>query len=162
MTRTFDIDLKLGETAERDFAKVLKKRMKGLTHIQKVDYKKYPYDLRITFDGGRDKTVEVKSLAGGYPTVCVEVWADNKRTKRPQWFHSSVDIVAFQDRSRNKWFLYQAQEVIQFLKSYDGRLTRAKNGCKDDTGYIALFSWNGGVEGKSLPGFLTEVRGEDV
>ena len=151
--RNFDIDLELGEKAEKEFAQMLKRKMKGLTCVQKVDYKKYAYDLRITFDGGRDKTVEVKSLAGGYPTCCVEVWADDAKTKRPHWFHPDVDIVAFQDRSRNQWFLYQAQEVIQFLKEYDGRLTRAKNGCKDDRGWLALFSWKDG----SLPGFMTEV-----
>ena len=158
--RTFEIDLELGETAERDFAKVLKKKMRTVKAIQKVNYKKYPYDLRITVEteGGQvDKTVEVKSLAGGYPTACVEVWADNNKTKRPHWFHKDVDIVAFQDRSRNKWFLYQAQPVIQFLKEYQGPLTRAKNSCKDDSGYITLFTWEDG-----LPGFMTEVRGEDV
>ena len=159
MTRTFEIDLKLGETAERDFASVLKKNLKGLTGIQKVDHKKYPYDLRLTFDGGKDKTVEVKSLAGGYPTCCVEVWADDKRTKRPHWFHPDVDIVAFQDRSCNKWFLYQAQPVIQFLKDYDGRLTRAKSGCTDDSGWIGLFSWNGGLP-TSLPGFMIIIDGD--
>jgi hypothetical protein len=160
MTRTFEIDLKLGETAERAFAAVLKKNLKGLTHIQKVDHKKYSYDLRLTIEtqlGTVDKTVEVKSLAGGYPTLCVEVWADDARTRRPHWFHPDVDIVAFQDRSINKWFLYQAQPVIQFLKEYDGRLTRAKNGCKDDRGWLALFSWD-----DELPGYLTMTKGEDI
>ena len=155
MNRNFEIDLALGEQAERDFAKMLKKKMNTVRAIQKVDHKKYPYDLRVTIEtemGDVDKTVEVKSLAGGYPTVCVEVWADDSKTKRPQWFHKDVDIVAFQDRSCNKWFLYQAQEVIQFLKKYDGRLTRAKNGCKDNSGWIGLFSW-----ADELPGFLTEV-----
>jgi hypothetical protein len=45
MTRTFEIDLKLGETAERDFAKVLKKRMTTVRAIQKVDHTRYPYDF---------------------------------------------------------------------------------------------------------------------
>ena len=158
--RTFEIDLELGEQAEREFAAVLKKKMTTVRAIQKVNYKKFPYDLRVTIEtemGNVDKTVEVKSLAGGYPTACVEVWADNKKTKRPQWFHPDVDIVAFQDRSRNTWFLYQAQPLIQFLKEYKGPLTRARNGCKDDSGYITLFRWEAG-----LPGFMTEVKGANV
>jgi hypothetical protein len=53
MTRNFEIDLELGETAERAFAAVLKKNLKGLTHIQKVDHKKYPYDLTCD-DRNRD------------------------------------------------------------------------------------------------------------
>jgi hypothetical protein len=117
MTRNFEIDLELGEKAEREFAQMLKRKMTTVRAIQKVDHKKYPYDLRVTIEtemGDVDKTVEVKSLAGGYPTVCVEVWADDSKTKRPQWFHKDVDIVAFQDRSINKWFLYQAQEVFSF------------------------------------------------
>ena len=156
MTRNFEIDLELGEKAEREFAQMLKRKMTTVRAIQKVDHSRYPYDLRVTIEtemGDVDKTVEVKSLAGGYPTVCVEVWADDSKTKRPQWFHKDVDIVAFQDRSCNKWFLYQAQEVIQFLKKYDGRLTRAKNDCKDDRGWIALFSWD-----DELPGFM--IKGE--
>ena len=160
MTRNFEIDLELGEKAEREFAQMLKRKMTTVRAIQKVDHSRYPYDLRVTIEtemGDVDKTVEVKSLAGGYPTVCVEVWADDSKTKRPQWFHKDVDIVAFQDRSCNKWFLYQAQEVIQFLKKYDGRLTRAKNGCKDDRGWIALFSWD-----DELPGYLTMTKGEDI
>jgi hypothetical protein len=163
MTRNFEIDLRLGEKAERDFAQVLKTKMTTVRAIQKVDHARYPYDLRVTVETGLgtvDRTVEVKSLAGGYPTVCVEVWADDNQTRRPHWFHPDVDIIAFQDRSCNTWFLYQAQEVIKFLKEYDGRLTRADNGCKDARGWIGLFSWNGGVEGKSLPGFLTMVKGE--
>jgi hypothetical protein len=163
MTRNFEIDLKLGEQAERDFAKVLKKRMTTVRAIQKVDHTRYPYDLRVTIEtemGKVDKTVEVKSLAGGYPTVCVEVWADDDRTKRPHWFHKDVDIIAFQDRSCNTWFLYQAQEVISFLKAHKGPLTRANNGCKDASGWIGLFDWNAGWEGKSLPGFMAMVKGE--
>jgi hypothetical protein len=41
------------------------------------------------------------------------------------------------------------------LEEYDGRLTRAKNGCKDDRGWIALFSWD-----DELPGYLTMIKGE--
>ena len=163
MTRTFTIDLETGEQAERDFAKMLKKKMTTLKGVQKVDHKKFPYDLRVSIEtelGTVDRTVEVKSLAGGYPTACVEVWKDDAKTQRPQWYHPDVDIIAFQDRSADVWFLYQAQPVIQFLKEYKGPLTRAKNGCRDASGWIGLFSWNPGLEDKSLPGFVAMVKGE--
>ena len=42
MNRNFDIDLELGENAERDFAQMLKRKMTTVRAIQKVDHKKYP------------------------------------------------------------------------------------------------------------------------
>jgi len=144
--RNFSIDLDLGEVAEKKLAKVLQNRLKGVKAIQKMDHKKAPYDLLITIereDGTTfDRTIEVKSLEGRYDTGVVEIWADDAKTKRPHWFSDKVDIVVFQDRSRDKWFFYDAQSVIKHLTNWSGRLTRAANPCEDDSGWLAKFYWN--------------------
>jgi len=155
--RSFMIDLESGEQAEKDFAACLKARMKTLKFVQKVDFKKFPYDLRVTFEsdlGDVDKTVEVKSLAGGYHTGVVEVWADDHQTKRPKWHHKDVDIIVFRNEKENVWYMYDAQRVIEFLQSYTGPLTRCRNGNNDNPGWIAKFIWN------AMPGFVMSFKGE--
>ena len=155
--RSFMIDLESGEQAEKDFAACLKARMKTLKFVQKVDFKKFPYDLRVTFEsdlGDVDKTVEVKSLAGGYHTGVVEVWADDHQTKRPKWHHKDVDIIVFRNEKENIWYMYDAQRVIEFLQSYTGPLTRCRNGNNDNPGWIAKFIWN------AMPGFVMSFKGE--
>ena len=155
--RNWTIDLQTGEQAEKDFAQSLKKRMKTLKYVQKVDYKQFPYDLRITIAGDDkdfDKTIEVKSLAGGYPTGVVEVWADDNKTKRPHWHHKDVDIIAFRNEKENTWYIYDAQRVIEHLHEYEGPLTRCRNGNNDNPGWIAKFIWN------AMPGFVMSFKGE--
>ena len=155
--RSFMIDLESGEQAEKDFAACLKARMKTLKFVQKVDFKKFPYDLRVTFEsdlGDVDKTVEVKSLAGGYHTGVVEVWADDHQTKRPKWHHKDVDIIVFRNEKENVWYMYDAQRVIEFLQSYTGPLTRCRNGNNDNPGWIAKFIWD------AMPGFVMSFKGE--
>ena len=157
MERNWQIDLAKGEEAERDFANMLKWQMKSLKYVQKVDYADYPYDLRVTFAsdlGDVDKTVEVKSLAGGYPTGVVEVWADDSQTKRPHWHHKDVDIIVFRDESTNIWYMYDAQCVIAYLQNYTGPMTRCRNGNADNPGWIAKFIWN------EMSGFIMSFRGE--
>jgi len=155
--RSFMIDLAAGEEAERDFANMLKRKMKTLKYVQKVDYKKFPYDLRVTFEsemGDVDKTVEVKSLAGGYPTGVVEVWADDAQTKRPHWHHEDVDIIAFRNESTDTWYMYDAQRVIEYLQDYTGPMTRCRNGNNDNPGWIAKFIWN------EMSGFIMSFGGQ--
>lgn len=151
--RNFNIDLVAGEKAERDLASVLRKKLNGLKHIQKVDHKQYPYDLRLTIERGDgstfDKTVEVKSLAGGYPTCVVEVWADDSKTKRPKWHHKDVDIIIFRDESRGKWFMYDAQRLITDLQKDKHHLTRCRNGNEASSGWITKFYW------EEAEGFVT-------
>lgn len=157
LMRSFMIDLESGEQAEKDFAKVLQSKMKTLKYVQKVDYKKFPYDLRVTFAsdlGDVDKTVEVKSLAGGYPTGVVEVWANDSQTKRPRWHHSDVDIIAFRNEQENMWYMYDAQRVIAYLQNYTGPMTRCRNGNNDNPGWIVKFLWD------EMSGFIMSFRGE--
>ena len=155
--RSFDkTDLKIGKKGEQQFIDMMKKRCTNICHIENVDYKKYNYDVRITFereDGTKyDRTVEVKSLAGGHPTGVVEVWANDAKTKRPHWFHKDVDMIAFQDRSCNKWFVYWAQPVIRYLKEQEGPFVRCNNNCEDSPGWMHKFVWD------EMPGFLREVN----
>lgn len=151
-TRTFQTDLDLGKAAEREMFKILAAR-DNVIAIKFTDWTKVGYDISYMLEGNIVRNMEVKSLAGGYPTGVVEVWTDNAKTRRPHW--ADADIIAFKDRSQNKFFVYDAKEVIRYLETIpDNNLTRANNGCKDDSGWIVKFKWENG-----MPGFLGTVKG---
>jgi len=142
----FADSLQIGERAEKELALIFKKRMSGFIDIKKVDYKKYGFDLFFRFvkDGiVRADTIEVKDLAGGYQTGVVEVWADDRKTRRPHWWKmGNCNYIFFKDSSRNLWFMYEADKVIKFLENYKGFMFRAGNGNKDDSGWLAKFYWD--------------------
>ena len=162
--------VELGERAEKELAKIISKKMAGLIDIQKVDYKKFGFDLLVTFekDGIRfSKSIEVKDLAGGYTTGVIEQWADDRKTKRPHWWNmGGCDYIFFKDESRNLWFMYEAKKVIQFLENYTDRLSRARNGNKDDSGWLAFFYWDPNHLPQNhntnyiMPGWLMTFPGE--
>jgi len=148
--RDFHTDLDLGKLAEREMFMLLAARP-AVTAIKMTDWTKVGYDISYQING-EVRSLEVKSLGGGYPTGVVEVWADDAKTKRPHW--GDADLIAFKDRSKNKWFIYEVAEVTKFLGAVpDGDLTRANNGCKDDSGWIVKFKWDG------MPGYLGYVNG---
>jgi hypothetical protein len=148
--RTFYSDLDLGKQAEREMFIILASR-NDVTAIKMTDWTKVGYDLAYQMKG-KTKSMEVKSLGGGYPTGVVEVWSDDKKTKRPHWL--DADYIAFKDRSKNKWFMYNVKEFTAWLFDCDdSQLCRANNGCKDDSGWIRKFKWAG------APGFLGTVKG---
>ena len=146
--RTFHTDLSLGQQAEREMFAYLATR-DNVVAVEMTDYREVGYDIRYRLDTGEVLGMEVKSLAGGYPTGCVEVWTDDAKTKRPHW--ADADIIGFKDRSTATWHLYYADEVLDYLETVpDYRLRRANNGCVDDSGWIVLFKWEGG-----MPGYIT-------
>ena len=186
-TRNFDIDLKTGKNTEKELANILRCKLSNLTYIDEVDWKKYGFDLRATFENDKgqhyDKNIEVKGLAGqkvvqwGKTTITehldtgvVEVWADDQKRKRPHWFRDDVDIIVFKNKVRGKFYFYQAQPVIEYLKNWNGKLTWAKNDCEDTSGWIMQFYWspderdnmhpNFVDENKFLPGFMFELQGK--
>jgi hypothetical protein len=143
---TFWDSLKIGERAERELAQIIKTRMSGFRDIEKVDYTKHGFDLFLRFEKDgimRANAIEVKDLAGGYATGVVEVWADDNKTRRPHWWKmGNCDYIFFKDSSRNLWFMYDADKVIKFLENYTGFMFRARNGNKDDSGWLAKFYWD--------------------
>ncbi len=138
--------MKLGDKAEKELMIILQQSITGFISVDKVDWTKFGFDLAVTYQ--RDniqftKAVEVKDLAGGYPTGVVEQWADDAKTKRPHWWKmGGCDLIFFKDESRNLWFMYEAKKVIDYLENYTGRLSRARNGNKDDSGWLAFFYWD--------------------
>jgi hypothetical protein len=80
-----------------------------------------------------------KKMSEHLPTGVVEVWADQYKHKRPEFFHDDVHIIAFKNRARGKFYLYRAQPVIEHLKNWTGHLTWAKNDCDDTNGFIMQF-----------------------
>ena len=138
--------VKLGEAAERELARIMKKKMSGLIDITKVDYKQHGFDLLVDYEKEGikfSKAIEVKDLAGGYPTGVVEIWADDNKTKRPWWWlKGGCDYIFFKNEKKNLWFMYSAEEVIKFLENYTDHQFRAYNGNKDDSGWLAKFYWD--------------------
>lgn len=158
----------IGERAERELARIFRSKMKNFISVEKVDYKLEGFDLLLKLkvkDEVKEARIEVKDLAGGYDTGVVEVWADDNKTKRPHWWHmGSCDYIFFKDSSRNMWFQYDADKMINFLENYYGGLTRARNQNKDDSGWLAKFYWdpNQNAYHKSFKcdGFIMSFEGE--
>ena len=149
--RDFHSDLDLGKQAEREMFVILAGR-EQVTALKMTDWTKVGYDIAYQV-AGESKGMEVKSLGGGYATGVVEVWADDAKTKRPHW--GDADVIAFKDRKQNKWFIYDVAEVTKHLAAVpDHKLTRANNGCKDDSGWIVKFKWANG-----MPGYLGSIEG---
>ncbi len=138
--------VKIGEEAERELARIMKSKMSGLKDITKVDYKTHGFDLFVEYvkdDVSYGKAMEVKSLAGGYDTGVVEIWADDNKTRRPHWWKmGGCDYIFFKNEKKNLWFMYNTEEVIKFLQNYTAYQFRAYNGNKDDSGWLAKFYWD--------------------
>jgi len=147
----FNNDLVLGEKAEMEMRRLFLSRS-DVSRCAKVDWRKYGFDLAVKFNNGKIRKFEIKSLAGGYNTGVVEVWADDNKTRRPHWW-DSCDYILFKDRSTNTWFMYKRELFVNWLLSQTN-LTRANNGCKDDSGWIVKFKW------ENSPGFLHKFKGE--
>ena len=187
MTRHFHGDKAIGEKVELELLNLLKKTMKNLHYIEKVKpvcEGGYPYDLRMTLrdDDGRstDINIEVKALAGRkivqwgdrkisehLPTGAIEVWADDYKHKRPEFYHDDVHVIVFKNRARGKFYFYRAQPVIEYLKNWKGHLTVADNNCEDTGGWMMKFYWSPNEdvhprfrdESMFLPGFMFEMNG---
>ena len=162
-------DLKEAEKVEKEFAKILKS--KG-ARCFKVPHTSYGYDIRAVLPDGSIKTYEIKSLAGVdvrgniMKTGCVEVWSDDKRTKRPHWWAmGDTDYIVFKNRLENTFYIYDAKALISSLEDYIGEEVRAGTSNKDDSGWLAKFYWKGseseGFLHKTyiLDGFLGTYKG---
>lgn len=148
--RNFKTDLELGEQAEKELF-VLLMRQESVVKVEKVNYRQNGYDLKVTYikDGiEKISRIEVKTLAGVVRgeernTGAVEVWANDQQTKRPWWWlKGDTDLVAFKNRKRNKWYFYDAPELIKFLENYKGKMVRSQIPNEDDSGWLAMFYWS--------------------
>ena len=186
MRTDFHKDRIKGEKDEMELAELLT-NIPNFHYVEKVKplcEGGYPFDLRLTLkdEEGRSKdlNIEVKSEAGRkivkwggkkisehLQTGVVEVWADQYKHKRPEFFHDDVHIIAFKNRARGKFYLYRAQPVIEHLKNWTGHLTWAKNDCDDTNGFIMQFYWSPEEyinprwidESMFLPGYLMTMDG---
>ena len=187
MRRNFHLDKTTGEKAEIELAHLLAEKLNNFHYIEKVKPLcdgGYPFDLRLTLkdEDGRSKdfNIEVKSEAGrkivqwgdkkiseALPTGVVEVWADDAKRKRPEFYHDDVHIIAFKNKARGKFYLYRAQPVIEYLKKWTGHLTAAKNDCEDTSGHLMQFYWSPEEyvnprwidEKMFLPGYMLTIDG---
>ena len=166
--RNFNGDLEIGEEAERELKRIILAK-DPTAIVRKVDHASNGYDLHLTHKVGNEEIVvriEVKSLAGGYPTGVIEQWANDARTVRPHWMKmGDTDRLYFKNRKENMWYVYDAVEVADWIKSQPESNIRANNNCKDDSGWILKFNWGPTAEAgynKSyrMPGFIRKFRGE--
>ena len=101
---------------------------------------------------------EVKSLAGGYDTFCIEKWADDNMTSSPGWIKSTrsglLRLIIIHNRKNGCAYLYNPLVLLEVVNGLSNQhLTRARNGNEDNSGWIAKFLW----ESKEI-GFLAKVQ----
>ena len=101
---------------------------------------------------------EVKSLAGGYDTFCIEKWADDDMSRSPGWIKSTrsglLRLIIIHNRKNNCAYLYNPKVLLEVVDGISNQhLTRAWNGNDDNSGWITKFLW----ESKEI-GFLAKVE----
>jgi hypothetical protein len=152
--RDFTSDLQLAEESEKlIFEKILKPKGFIQTGIQ---YWFAKYGVKITKELPEECDfihrehqrygVEVKSLAGGYPTFCIEKYSDDLQIHNPGWYKSTetklLRKVIIHNRADGYAYIYSPEKLLEQVKLYpDTQLTRARNGCRDDSGWLAKFGW---------------------
>jgi len=168
--RAFDSDLEIGEEAEKELKRIILAKDRTAL-VRKVDHIKNGYDLHLTHMIGSEAIevrIEVKSLAGGYPTGVIEQWANDARTVRPHWMKmGDTDRLYFKNRKENMWYVYDAVEVANWIKEQPESNIRANNNCKDDSGWILKFNWepstnSGYNRSYRMPGFIRKFKGEQI
>lgn len=167
LQNNFNSDLIKGEaTEETVFAQILKDR--GFIHTP-ISYWFDKYGVTktsqlpeecdfISISGDQTIGCEVKSLAGGYDTFCIEKWADDNMSRSPGWIKSTrtglLRLIIIHNRKNNCAYLYNPQKLLEVVETIsDQHLTRAWNGNDDDSGWITKFLW----ECKEI-GFLAKVQ----
>lgn len=163
--RTFNTDLELAEETEKLVYKhILEPRGFVPTPIQ-YWFDKYHVqttkDLYEECDFVHSKNeqygIEVKSLAGGYSTFCIEKWSDDSKQHKPGWIKSTesglLKKIIIHNRKDGYAYIYNPLLLLESVQSYPNTLlVRAGNGCRDDSGWLAKFSWE-----DPEVGFITKV-----
>jgi hypothetical protein len=118
------------------------------TEFRKRGYK-YDWDFVVKIDvlgACEQRNIEMKSLAGGYPTGVVEKWKYDDRTGRAGWYLATekglLDYVIVHDRSVNKFYLFDAQLLKQHVDNtsqWEERQCYDKN--TDAMGWVVKFRW---------------------
>ena len=164
--RTFDTDLELAEITEKKvFEQILKPR--GFIHTS-IKWWFTKYGVKTTaelpeecdFIHRTDTTygIEVKSLAGGYPTFCIEKWSDDAMKRSPGWIKSTetglLKMVIIHNRADGFAYIYSPKSLLEKVRAYpNSLLRRAGNGCRDDSGWLVKLSWE-----DPEVGFITKVK----
>ena len=88
--------------------------------VQRMDHDLFPYDLVAgkPKDYNRHFRVELKSLNWkqlSYPTAVIEVYKDNNKALRPQWYeyNDQIEIVALQNIADFKVHMFDASKLKQ-------------------------------------------------
>lgn len=150
--RDFNVDNDLAVKMETNFELYLQQ--------QNVEYTKTPHTFWTQFhqvDGVRDcaweydfivkeKGVELKTLAGDYPTAVIEKWADDNMSVKPGWLRSALqkklDYIVIENRAEGMWYFYDAQVMCSTVSSWPNTLlTRCWNNNANAPGYIVKFPW---------------------
>lgn len=150
--RTFHTDLERGKIGEDLFQAYLDGLVEQGTFLRarRTEHTEYvgmswETDFKAQLPDGSIIYLEVKTLAGGYKTFCVEAWADDKMQRRPGWFRTSeagqTIHVAFIDMSANKMYIHDGAKLAAHIKNYKGSLRRAGNNCLHDSGWLVLVPW---------------------
>jgi hypothetical protein len=163
--RTFNTDLELGgEAEELIYHTILEPRGFVKTPIEywfdkyNVTTTKELYEeCDFVHSTNERYGIELKSLAGGYSTFCIEKWSDDLYQHKPGWMKSTesglLKKIIIYNREENTAYFYNPRLLLECVQSYPNTLlVRAGNGNLHDSGWLAKLSW----EDKEI-GFITKV-----
>ena len=131
-------DLKFGELSEQLVAQYLKERN---YKVEKVDHKKYHYDLSVS-SKNKELRVEVKTLRPeGMPTMILEMWSDWNKKKRPHHFRN-CDVLVVVNWSNKTGHVFKCDEVFwSYLESQPKYRSDVQDNELPDGGWSQKFIW---------------------
>ena len=153
----FEEDLCFGEQGE---AIVKKYFLTRNYECNKVDYRKFDYDLLVK-KNGKELRVEVKTLRprSDCDTLLLELWKDFNKTKRPHHFRS-CDVLIMINYTEALAHAFKCDEDFwTFLEEQPKELAYLRDWSVEDGRRCQKFMWpNKKGQEKYLPNFLGSFK----
>ena len=96
---------------------------------QRMDYRIFPYDLTVLQRSGRTMNIEVKALdwnrKGGFDDFVLEIYQDDQKTKRPQWYTNidEIDLICFINMKNFTAHFYNAKTLYERFNTMEAQGT---------------------------------------
>ena len=117
---------------------------------QKMDYRIFPYDLTALTKSGATMNIEVKALdwnRKGYSDFVFEIYQDDQRSKRPQWYTNidEIDLICFINMKNFTAHFYHAKTLYKRFNAMEAQ------GCRMGVAHQNMDNRN------DCPGFIYKV-----
>ena len=176
MVPDFFYSLEIGELGQEVSEALMTKQGFNFIRTEHTKYAEMELDFESDYYIKDEKTfIEVKCLAGGtnygskHNTFCIEKYKNKNledtetNPKYPGWIRTcqagqKLKIYIF-NRREKAVYIYDGNKMYDLVMNYNGRLSKANDGNKDDSGFLVLIPWRCEEAGFICKYTLTKFRG---